>query len=239
MFSLPQFRRLFGFLFLLCLPSLHAQTTGSFTNAGLTLHYTIEGKGTPVVLLSGGPGMDAAYMQPVANILARDAKPHTAIVLSQRGTTGSMPATLDATTITPALYLSDLEALRIALGYKQWVVLGHSAGSITAMQYAIAHPDRVAALVLLGAVPPVSTGLGRMMDNATPRLPPDAMQKMAALENDKSLSPEAAALRKTTSSSPSTSTTAQPPRSSSPPKRPAPSTPQPPIYSRRPPLLLT
>lgn len=167
----------------------HAQTTtASFTSADLTLHYTIEGHGSPVVLLSGGPGMDAAYMQPVADILAHD---HTAIVLSQRGTTGSMPATLDSTTISPDLMLADLEVLRTALGYKQWIVLGHSAGSTTAMMYAIAHPDRVSALVLLGAVPPKSEGLGRMMDNLLPRMAPEAMQKLAALEADKSLSADA------------------------------------------------
>ena len=163
----------------------HAQT---FTNAGLTLHYTTQGKGSPVVLLSGGPGMDAAYMQPVADILARD---HTAILLSQRGTTGSMPAVSDATTITPELYLSDLEALRTALGYKQWIVLGHSAGSTTAMAYAIAHPDHVAALVLLGAVPPSSAGLGRMEDNLKPRFTPDDLKQIAALEADKTLTTDA------------------------------------------------
>jgi hypothetical protein len=40
------------------------QRAASFQNAGLTLHYTIEGTGTPVVILASGPGMDAAYMQP-------------------------------------------------------------------------------------------------------------------------------------------------------------------------------
>lgn len=165
-----------------------AQTTGSFTNAGLTLHYTTQGKGAPVVLLSGGPGMDAAYMQPVADIVARD---HTAILLDQRGTTGSMPATLDASTLSPELMLADLEALRTALGYKQWIVLGHSAGSMTAMNYAIAHPECVKALVLVGAIPPKSKGLGRMMDNAMPRMAPDAMQKLSAIEADKTLSADA------------------------------------------------
>ena len=161
-----------------CLP-LCSQTTGSFQNAGLTLHYTASGHGTPVVLLSGGPGMDAAYMQPVAAIVALH---HTAILLDQRGTTGSMPATLDASTISPALYLSDLEALRSALGYKQWIVLGHSVGALTAMRYAIDYPDRTQALILLGTLPPKSAGLSRMMDNVAVRLSPGTMQQVAAIE---------------------------------------------------------
>jgi len=161
-----------------------AQTTASFQNAGLTLHYTIAGKGTPVVILSGGPGMDAAYMQPVASLVALH---NTAILLDQRGTTGSMPSTLDATTITPELYLSDLEALRTSLGYKQWIVLGHSAGALTAMRYAIAHPDHTQALLLIGVVPPRSAGLSRMMDNVSVRLSPETMKQVAALDSsDKS-----------------------------------------------------
>jgi len=156
-----------------------AQQTASFQNAGLTLHYTIAGKGTPVVILSGGPGMDAAYMQPVADVIATH---NTAILLDQRGTTGSMPATLDATTISPELYLSDLEALRTALGYKQWIVLGHSAGALTAMRYAIDHPDHTQALILLGTVPPRSAGLSRMMDNVAVRLTPETMQQVATID---------------------------------------------------------
>jgi len=156
-----------------------AQQTASFQNAGLTLHYTIAGKGTPVVILSGGPGMDAAYMQPVADIIATH---NTAILLDQRGTTGSMPATLDATTISPELYLSDLEALRTSLGYKQWIVLGHSAGALTAMRYAIDHPDHTQALILLGTVPPRSAGLSRMMDNVAVRLTPETMQQVATID---------------------------------------------------------
>jgi len=164
------------------------QHTASFQNAGLTLHYTIEGTGTPVVILSGGPGMDAAYMQPVADILARH---HTAILLDQRGTTGSMPPTIDATTVTPALYLSDLEALRLALGYKQWILLGHSAGSLTAMRYAIDHPAQTQALILVGVVPPTSSGLGRMMDNLAPRLTPEATQQLRSINTDATLSDDA------------------------------------------------
>ena len=171
-----------------CAASPAQQTTGIFQKAGLTLHYTIQGTGTPVVILAGGPGMDATYMQPVADIVARH---NTAILLDQRGTTGSMPATPDATTITPALYISDLEALRTALGYKQWIVLGHSAGSLTAMRYAIDHPAQTQALILLGVVPPASAGLGRMQDNLAPRLTPEAMQQLGAISSDSTLSDDA------------------------------------------------
>ena len=45
---------------------------GSFTNAGLELHYTSAGAGQPVVFLGGGPGLDVNYFKPAADLV-----PHT------------------------------------------------------------------------------------------------------------------------------------------------------------------
>jgi proline iminopeptidase len=162
-------------------------TTGSFQNAGLTLHYTMAGQGSPVVLLSGGPGMDASYLEPVAEIVAAH---HTAILLDQRGTTGSMPVPLDATTLSPELLVSDMEALRTALKLEKWTVLGHSAGAQLAMEYATAHADRLTALVLVGTVPPTSNDLQAMMDNVSVRLSAETSKKMAAVSESKE-SPDA------------------------------------------------
>jgi proline iminopeptidase len=155
-----------------------AFVTGSFQNAGLTLHYSIAGQGSPVVLISGGPGLDASYMQPVAEIVAAH---HTAILLDQRGTTGSMPVPLDATTLTPDLLIADLEALRTSLKLERWIVLGHSAGALEAMRYAVAHEDHVSALVLVGTVPPNSKDAAAKKDNRALRLAPDATKKLAAI----------------------------------------------------------
>jgi proline iminopeptidase len=176
-------RRL-SFLMLVAVAGAAAQApapvfiTGSFQNAGLTLHYSVAGQGSPVVLLAGGPGLDAAYMQPVAEIIAAH---HTAILLDQRGTTGSMPVPLDATTLTPDLLISDLEALRRSLKLERWIVLGHSAGALVAMRYATHHADQLNALVLVGTVPPTSNSLASKKDNRSLRLPPDTAKKLAAI----------------------------------------------------------
>jgi proline iminopeptidase len=131
----------------------HGQAVqGTFESAGLTLHYTAVGSGSPVVILSGGPGMDVDYMRPVAEMVA--ATHHTAILLEQRGTGRSMPAVLDAKTVSGELMLADVEALRVKLGVTQVMLLGHSAGAITALSYAIAHPAAVKALVLMGVPGP-------------------------------------------------------------------------------------
>jgi len=69
--------------------ALAAPTQDTFESAGLVLHYQISGQGSPVVILAGGPGFGASYMQPVVAIVARN---HTAILLEQRGTGRSVPA---------------------------------------------------------------------------------------------------------------------------------------------------
>lgn len=55
---------------------------------------------------------------------------------------------------TAADHVSDLEALRRALGEERLVLVGHSNGTWLAMAYAQKHPDRVAGLLLLAPVWP-------------------------------------------------------------------------------------
>lgn len=123
----------------------------TFQSRGLELRYSILGHGSPVLLLAGGPGLDAGYMMPLARIVARE---HTAIVLDQRGTDGSMPKVVNAQTVEMNLYLADYEALRRKLGYARWTVLGHSFGTYFAMNYAIRYPEAVSRMVLTATMPP-------------------------------------------------------------------------------------
>lgn len=139
----------------------------TFESEGLVLHYHVSGHGSPVVVLAGGPGFGAGYMQPVVDMVAKD---HTVMLLEQRGTGRSLPAAETPATINEDLVISDLEALRRKLGYESWTVLGHSFGTFTALRYAIAHPSRVRALALLAVVPP-RTADDTMEANLQRRLP--------------------------------------------------------------------
>jgi proline iminopeptidase len=118
----------------------------------LTYYETGPRRGTPLVLLSGGPGFDSDYFWfgPAFHELGR-----TRWVLSydQRGTGRSAPVGA-ADTVTIADMVADLEGLRIALGVPQLDLLGHSWGGYLAMAYAATHPERVAHLVLVGSAAP-------------------------------------------------------------------------------------
>jgi proline iminopeptidase len=133
--------RRFNLLLLLLALPLSAETFKS--HDGTVLHYDAIGKGSPVLLLSGGPGFSPDYLQPIAEKLGGK---HRFILLHQRGTGRSAadPATLQL----PRL-VEDLEALRKHLDVEQLVIAGHSFGGIMAMMYAREHPDRIAGLLLI------------------------------------------------------------------------------------------
>jgi proline iminopeptidase len=140
-------------LFVLAFPLLGAERTFKASD-GTTLHYTISGKGETIVFLSGGPGFSGDYLQPIAD---RFASRYTTVVPDQRGTGKSKLATYDATTLTTALEVADLEMLRKELKLEKLTLAGHSWGGILSMLYASAHPDRVRALILISSGGPTLT----------------------------------------------------------------------------------
>lgn len=160
---------------------------GKIQRDGFDLYYRTAGTGRPVLILSGGPGDDCDYMTPVALDVAKSAQ---AILLEQRGTGRSIPPLVNPQSINLAIYLDDLEALRIHLKIEKWTLVGHSAGGLLAMYYAIAHPDRVDKLVLLDTAPVAGEFLRPLQDNILDRLSPDERDQLATLEKSGSTSPD-------------------------------------------------
>ncbi|MFZ0964393.1 MAG: alpha/beta hydrolase [Terriglobia bacterium] len=143
---------------------------GKIARPGFDLYYRLFGLGRPLVVLSGGPGFDCDYLEPVARELASS---HQTILVELRGTGRSRPAEINRQTVNLELCLADLEALRESLKFERWSVLGHSAGANLAMNYAIAFPGRVQALVLVDSGPVRQSLVGAMMDNVFLRLTPE------------------------------------------------------------------
>ena len=118
---------------------------------GAELNVEVEGKGTPLVLINGGPGGTHHYFHPW---FSRAAKYARVVYYDQRGCglsdfkPGDKGYSVDQA-------VEDLDTLRQALGFEKWVVLGYSYGGFLAQLYAVLHPENVAGLVLLGA----STGM--------------------------------------------------------------------------------
>jgi proline iminopeptidase len=136
---------------------------------GFDLWYRTLGYGAPVVILSGGPGLDCDYMTPVFTEIA---KKRLAILPQLAGTGRSRAASMTSETAGLAANVAALDALRSSMGHERWTLLGHSAGAMLAMAYAGAHPDRVQSLLLVASGPVSSKFASGAMDNVRLRLEP-------------------------------------------------------------------
>ncbi|GAB3642566.1 alpha/beta fold hydrolase [Spirosoma arcticum] len=123
-------------------------TTDSIALSNAMLYYHAYGTGTPIVILSGGPGISAFQESDVAENLG---KTYRTVLFEQRGTGRSWTRPLDKTTINLATAIDDLDQLRKRLGVDKLNLYGHSWGGMLASAYAAKHPDRVNSLLLVGA----------------------------------------------------------------------------------------
>ncbi|MBE9463279.1 alpha/beta fold hydrolase [Dyadobacter subterraneus] len=112
----------------------------------ISLNVNEYGQGTPVVLLAGGPGFNAAYLAPIWKALPT----YRFIVPDQRGTGRSSLNKIDSSHMTISRYVDDLEILRKYLHIKKIVIAGHSWGGMLALAYAAKYPLHVDRLILLG-----------------------------------------------------------------------------------------
>jgi proline iminopeptidase len=115
-----------------------------------SLYYEVVGGGDAVVVVHGGPGLDHVYLRPGLDILADSL---ALVYYDQRGT-GRSEVPLEAEAINLDAFVEDIDRLREALGLEKVTVLGHSFGGLIAMAYALAHPERTHALLLLNTVEP-------------------------------------------------------------------------------------
>ena len=127
--------------------------------------------GPVVVLLHGGPGAPG-YIAPLARSLS-DA--FRVLEPFQRGS-GSQP-------LTVARHVEDLHDLIEARSpAARPMLVGHSWGAMLGLAYAAAHPDRAAALVLIGCGTFDSESRRRLKAHIDERMDDDLRERMARLD---------------------------------------------------------
>lgn len=114
------------------------------------LFYEAVGTGEPIIVIHGGPGLDHNYLRPGLDVLSGR---NRLIYYDQRGT-GRSDADLDSAGINLDAFVDDIDQLRQALEYDRITILAHSFGGLIGMQYALRHPDRTQALILVNTVEP-------------------------------------------------------------------------------------
>lgn len=113
------------------------------SNRGVTLHVKVIGQGYPLAIMHGGPGADLNTMMS----LKPCADQFTLVFYDHRCNGRSEGA--EITTMTMENLTADADALRQALGFEKWAVLGHSFGGYVALEYALRYPQNLSHLLLI------------------------------------------------------------------------------------------
>ena len=105
------------------------------------------GKGTPMVLLHGGPGAGSFYLKPFEAI--GDDRP---IIRYDQLGAGKSDRLTDTTLMVIPRFVEELDSLRRTLKIEKWILNGQSWGTVLALEYYKAHPEHVSAIVFGGSV---------------------------------------------------------------------------------------
>jgi epoxide hydrolase 4 len=116
---------------------------------GVRLHYVSSGSGSLILFLHGFPEFWYMWRRQLAEF-GRD---HRAVAVDMRGYNLSSRPSKVSDYEVPAL-VADVEALADHFGAEQFVLVGHDWGGAVAWAFAIAHPDRLARLVIINAPHP-------------------------------------------------------------------------------------
>jgi proline-specific peptidase len=146
---------------------LIAQKNDSIAVSNAVLHYSVQGEGQPILLLSGGPGISSGQLSSLSERLSKNYK---CILFDQRGTAKSHTNPMDSTTINLDQSMKDINLLLERLNFKKTTIIGHSWGAMLAISYAIKYPDHVARLVLIGPGPLELSDYNILEDNLISRV---------------------------------------------------------------------
>jgi len=119
---------------------------------GDSIFYKILGKGDPILFIHGGPGLDHSYLLPQMAGLSE----HFQLIFYDQRACGRSSYNVDTTSISISGFMNDIEELRKELNIEKLTILGHSWGSLLAMNYGIQHAQNIKKMILVNPVSPDS-----------------------------------------------------------------------------------
>jgi len=121
---------------------------------GHDIAYHVHGRGPICIAHPGGPGFDWSYLR------MPEAEASLTIVYLEPIGTGASARLASPSDYTMSRYAEELEGFRQAAGLDRACLIGHSHGGFVAQRYALAHGDRLQALVLYDTSPRIDAEFG-------------------------------------------------------------------------------
>lgn len=125
------------------------------------------GSGTPIIVLHGGPDFDSAYLLPELDPLSDKFQ---LIYYDQRGC-GRSADHVKPEDVTIESEMGDLDGVREHFHLDKVVLLGHSWGTVLALEYALRHPEHVSRLVLMDPAPASAADINRFREERVEKWP--------------------------------------------------------------------
>lgn len=149
-----------------------------FVDAGEVLvYYKSLGRGTPLVVLHGGPGASHDYLLPHLLPLARN---HRLVLIDERGS-GRSTGLEDPRGYTVEAMVEDVEAVRQGLGLGRIALLGHSYGGVLAQAYALKYQQNLSHLVLASTFHS-TRAMNEVFKRMKERMAPELRARLETLE---------------------------------------------------------
>jgi proline iminopeptidase len=142
---------------------------------GAELYAREIGKGISVIVLHGGPDFDHSYLLPELDRLS-DA--FHLIYYDQRGR-GRSAVGVKPEDVTLASDIADMEKVRQYFKLDSVVLLGHSWGTVLALEYAVRYPQRVSRMILMNPAPASADDYKQLRKEWLETRPDDTVRRKA------------------------------------------------------------
>lgn len=122
-----------------------AEEVKIMTSDGVPLYVKVEGAGTPLLYIHGGPGSGSLWFEELFGDFME--QHFTVVYLDQRGV-GRSGSAKDGNYSMERM-TTDFEEIRKKLGYDSWLTLGHSFAGVLQMGYAQKYPAAQKGMIMI------------------------------------------------------------------------------------------
>jgi len=161
--------------------------SGVISVKSANLHYVIEGKGIPCVVLG--------HSESQRKILSPTLRKHFKFIFTDLRHDAQSNSSLEISEISLNTYLDDIYTILDSLNLEKTAIFAHSHGAFIAIEYARKYPGRISHLILTGCKPGTAWGSGdefwesdaseerKMIFNQNwESLPPDVLKQLSPKE---------------------------------------------------------
>ena len=157
--------------------NLFAMQDGFVDSHGALIYYQSVGRGTPLMIVHGGPGASHDYFLPYLLPLMRTSR---LVFIDERGS-GKSSKFEDPGQYTIANMVEDIEGVRLALGLGKISLLGHSFGGALVQAYAFKYQKNLSHLIL-GSTFASTKELNQALARMKAAMDPKDRDRVSALE---------------------------------------------------------